>query len=110
MGVAKLKEFDDEQKVSSAIKSNLEKTLLTDVELSDSSVAACVAIGGKDIMENTPGLMDSLSYGFDTLSSLCPNATLHRGIYEDGKDSLRLYTIISGLNIPEKRLQQLKTV
>jgi len=107
MGVAKLKEFDDEQKVSSAIKSNIEKTLLTDVELSDATTAACVAIGSKDIMENTPGLMDSLSYGFDTLSSLCPNATLHRGIYEDNKDSLRVYTIISGLNIPEKRLKQL---
>ena len=108
MGVAKLNEFDDEQKVSSAIKSNIEKTLLTDVELSDAKVAACVAIGSKDIMENTSGLMDSLSYGFDTLSSLCPNAVLHRGIYEDNKDSLRLYTIISGLKSPEKRLKQLK--
>jgi len=108
MGVAKLNEFDDEQKVSAAIKSNIEKTLLTDVELSDASVAACIAVGSKDIMENTPGLMDSLSYGFDTLASLCPNATLHRGIYEDNKDSLRLYTIISGLGIPEKRLKQLK--
>ena len=107
MGVAKLNEFDDEQKVSNAIKSNIEKTLLTDVELSDANAAACVAIGGKNIMENTSGLMDSLSYGFDTLSSLCPNAVLHRGIYEDNKDSLRLYTIVSGLKIPEKRLKQL---
>jgi len=109
MGVAKLKEFDDEQKVSSAIKSNIEKTLLTDVELSDAKVAACVAVGSKDIMENTPGLMDSLSYGFDTLSSLCPKAVLHRGIYEDNKDSLRLYTIVSGLGIPKNRLKQLKS-
>ena len=108
MGVAKLKEFDDEQKVSNAIKANIEKTLLTDVELSDSTAAACIAIGSKDIMENTPGLMDSLSYGFDTLSSLCPNAVLHRGIYEDNKDSLRLYTIVSGLKVPEKKLQQFK--
>jgi len=106
MGVAKLKEFDDEQKVSNAIKANIEKTLLSDVELSDSSAAACVAVGSKDIMENTPGLMDSLSYGFDTLSSLCPNAVLHRGIYEDNKDSLRLYTIVSGLKVPKKKLQQ----
>jgi cell division GTPase FtsZ len=108
MGVAKLKEFDDEQVVSQAIKANIGRTLLTDVELSDAKVAACVAIGSKAIMENTPGLMDSLSYGFDTLSSLCPQATLHRGIYEDNKDSLRLYTLISGLNIPENRLKQLK--
>ena len=108
MGVAKLKEFEDEQKVSNAIKSNIEKTLLSEVELSDATTAACVAIGSKDIMENTSGLMDSLSYGFDTLSSLCPDAVLHRGIYEDNKDSLRLYTIVSGLKVPEKRLKQLK--
>ena len=108
MGVSKLKEFDDEQKVSSAIKSNIEKTLLSEVELSDATTAACIAIGSKDIMENTPGLMDSLSYGFDTLSSLCPSAVLHRGIYEDNKDSLRLYTIVSGLKVPEKRMKQLR--
>jgi len=108
MGVAKLKEFEDEQKVSNAIKSNIEKTLLSEVELSDATAAACVAVGSKDIMENTSGLMDSLSYGFDTLSSLCPDAVLHRGIYEDNKDSLRLYTIVSGLKVPEKRLKQLK--
>ena len=109
MGIAKLKEFEDEQTVSKAVKTNIEKTLLTDVELSNARVAACVAVGGKDIMENTAGLMDSLSYGFDTLSSLCPVATLHRGIYEDNKDSLRLFTLVSGLNVSEKRLQQLNT-
>jgi cell division GTPase FtsZ len=108
MGVAKLKEFEDEQSVSKAVKTNIEKTLLSDVELSDARVAACVAVGGKDIMENTAGLMDSLSYGFDTLSSLCPNATLHRGIYEDNKDSLRLFTLVSGLQVSDKRKQQLK--
>lgn len=108
MGVAKLKEFDDEQSVSRAVKTNIEKTLLSDVDISDARVAACVAVGGKDIMENTVGLMDSLSYGFDTLSSLCPNATLHRGIYEDNKDSLRLFTLVSGLSVSDKRKQQLK--
>ena len=108
MGVAKLKEFDDEQSVSRAVKTNIEKTLLSDVDISDARVAACVAVGGKDIMENTAGLMDSLSYGFDTLSSLCPNATLHRGIYEDNKDSLRLFTLVSGLSVSDKRKSQLK--
>jgi len=108
MGIAKLNKFDDEQAVSNAVKSNIEKTLLTDVELSNARVAACVAVGGKNIMENTTGLMDNLSYGFDTFSSLCPVATIHRGIYEDNKDSLRLFTMVSGLEISEKRLQQLK--
>lgn len=115
MGVSKLdpiksegdkKEPAHETKISGAIKSNMDKTLLAELDISDATYAACCAVGGKEIMENTPGLMDSLSYGFDTLSSLCPNATLHRGIYEDEKPTLRLYTLVSGLKIPKNRLEQ----
>lgn len=95
-----------ETKISGAIKSNMDKTLLAEIDIAPATFAACCAVGGKDIMENTPGLMDSLSYGFDTLSSLCPNATLHRGIYEDEKPTLRLYTMISGLGLPKGRLEQ----
>ena len=107
-GIAKLVDFEDEVSVSSAIKANIEKTLLADVDMHNAKVAACVAVGGYDIMQNTPGLMDSINYGFDTLASLCPGATVHRGIYEDKKESLRLYTIIGGLKIPQKRASQLR--
>ena len=96
-----------ETEISNTIKSNIDKTLLAEIDISDAKVAACCAVGGKDIMSSTPGLMDSLSYGFDTLSSLCPAATLHRGIYEDVKPTLRLYTLVSGLKIPQSRLDQL---
>ena len=108
MGIAKLTDFEDEVSVSSAIKANIEKTLLADVDMHHAKVAACVAVGGHDIMQNTPGLMDSLNYGFDTLASLCPSATVHRGIYEDAKESLRLYTIVGGLKIPKERAAQLR--
>ena len=114
MGVSKLelasaggeKKTTNETEISKSIKSNIDKTLLAEIDISDGTYAACCAVGGKSIMENTPGLMDSLSYGFDTLSSLCPKATLHRGIYEDEKPTLRLYTLVSGLKIPQSRLDQ----
>jgi hypothetical protein len=114
MGVSKLelasaaaeKKTTNETEISKSIKSNIDKTLLAEIDISEATFAACCAVGGKSIMENTPGLMDSLSYGFDTLSSLCPKATLHRGIYEDEKASLRLYTLVSGLRIPQSRLDQ----
>jgi len=116
MGVSKLelanptpeKKITSETEISKSIKSNIDKTLLAEIDISDASFAACCAVGGKNIMENTPGLMDSLSYGFDTLSSLCPKATLHRGIYEDEKPTLRLYTLVSGLKIPKARLDQFR--
>jgi len=116
MGVSKLNidgnkpasKSSNETEISKSIKSNIDKTLLAEIDISDGTFAACCAVGGKDLMENTPGLMDSLSYGFDTLSSLVPNATFHRGIYEDEKPSLRLYTLVSGLKIPGKRLDQFR--
>lgn len=112
MGVSKIKAEPNkklsETEISQSIKTNMGKTLLADIDISEGTFAACCAVGGKDIMESIPGLMDSLSYGFDTLSSLVPNATLHRGIYEDDKPSLRLYTLISGLGIPQDRLNQFK--
>lgn len=116
MGVSKLelassnseKKTTNETEISKSIKGNIDKTLLAEIDISEATFAACCAVGGKSIMENTAGLMDSLSYGFDTLSSLCPKATLHRGIYEDEKPTLRLYTLISGLKIPQSRLDQFK--
>jgi len=116
MGVSKLNiqenkpapKSANETEISKSVKSNMDKTLLAELDISEATFAACCAVGGKAIMENTPGLMDNLSYGFDTLSSLCPKATLHRGIYEDDKPSLRLYTLVSGLKVPIKRLEQLK--
>ena len=116
MGVSKMNINDtktatkaaNETEISKSIKSNIDKTLLAEIDISNGTFAACCAVGGKSLMENTAGLMDSLSYGFDTLSSLVPNATFHRGIYEDDKPTLRLYTLVSGLKIPVKRLEQFK--
>jgi len=58
--------------------------------------------------EEVAGLMDYIEYGFDTLGSLTDGAIIHRGIYEDSKEKLRAYTMIGGLDAPEKRLEELK--
>ena len=46
---------------------------------------------------NSKGLQDNIDYAFDVLSEITGRATIHRGIYEDVRDSLRAYTIISDL-------------
>jgi len=43
------------------------------------------------------------------LSEITGKATIHRGIYEDGRDSLRVYTIIGGLSSPAERLEELRS-
>ena len=110
MGHAKIKEISDATNVSRALTGNIQKNLLASgMELESAKFAGCIAVGSTDIIENTPGLMDMLNYGFDALSNLIGTATLHRGIYEDDNStgSLQVFTIIGGLKVPSKILTSL---
>ena len=109
MGVTTVKEIKDETDISKAVKGNLEKTLLAEgFDLSTAKVAGCIVVGGKEMFANVSGLMDNIEYGFDTLAQLTGNATIHRGIYEDNREILRVYTIIGGLQSPKQRYVELK--
>jgi len=109
-GVTSVKNVEDETSVSIALKQNLEKTLLAGgFDLTTAEGAASIVVGGTKLYEEVPGLMDSIEYGFDTLATLTGGAIIHRGIYEDSsKENLVAYTIVGGLDIPQKRLDELK--
>ncbi|UCE47147.1 MAG: hypothetical protein JSW47_16260, partial [Phycisphaerales bacterium] len=110
MGLTKVTRFSDKFSLSQAVKENLGKTLLAGgFDLSTAKVAGCIAVGGKRLMANVRGLQDNIDYAFDVLSEITGKATIHRGIYEDNKDSLRVYTIIGGLNAPAGRLEELRS-
>ena len=95
---------------SKFVLNNLEKTLLAGgFDLTSAKGAASIVVGGTQLYENVAGLMNSIEYGFDTLATLTGGAIIHRGIYEDpNKDKLVAYTIVGGLDAPEKRLNDLK--
>jgi cell division GTPase FtsZ len=108
MGLTRVDEFNDKFAISQAVKANLEKTLLANgFNLSSAKVAGCIVVGGKKLMAEVRGLQDNINYAFDVLSEITGKATIHRGIYEDGRNSLRVYTIIGGLGAPKKRLEEL---
>ena len=109
-GVTSVKNIENETSISDALKQNLEKTLLADgFDLTTAEGAASIVVGGTKLYEEVPGLMDSIEYGFDTLATLTGGAIIHRGIYEDpNKDKLVAYTIVGGLDAPQKRLDDLK--
>lgn len=107
-GLAKMSDYKAEEGLSQAVKNVLYKTLLAeDFDLATAKTAAAIVVAGRKIMESEAGLMDRINYAFDCVSNMCPNATVHRGIYEDARDSVRIYTIISGLKMPERRLSRL---
>ncbi len=108
MGLTKVDYFQRRYDISEAMKSNLGKTLLAGgFNLESARVAGAIVVGGKQIMAGTPGLQDSINHAFDVLTDLTGQATIHRGIYEDTRDSLRVYTIIGGLDSCHERLEEL---
>ena len=107
-GLAKISDYKTEHNISQTMKNVLHKTLLAEgFDLGTAKTAASIVVAGKKIMDTEAGLMDKINYAFDCMSNMCPNATVHRGIYEDGRDSVRIYTIISGLKMPERRISSL---
>lgn len=108
MGMTSVKEYSDGTDISKAIRSNLERTLLCDgFDVKTARAAACIATASADILDNVPGLMDSLETGFDTLSNLTGAAAVFRGIYQGNRDKLSIQTLITGLDTPVKRLAEL---
>ena len=109
MGLTRVTEFNDKFAISEAVRNNLEKTLLAGgFDLSTAKLAGCIVVGGKKLMNNVKGLQDNIDYAFDVLAEITGQASIHRGIYEDNRDSLRVYTIIGGLDSPTVRLEELK--
>ena len=110
MGLTKVKKFDDKFAISEAVKKNLAKTLLAGgFDLSTAKLAGCIVVGGKRLMKNISGLSDNIDYAFDVFAEITGRATVHRGIYEDIRDCLRVYTIIGGLDSPVARLEELRS-
>ena len=91
----------EETYISYAVRDNLKKNILANIEVSTGDVAACVVIGDRKILDNTA--QESLEHGFEQLSRLLGDgSTVHRGIYHTPKKGLVVYTIIGGIKAPEQ--------
>lgn len=108
MGLTKLDKASNQTDISAAIRDNLEKTMLArSFDLKTAKVAAAIAVGGHEMMSTQAGLQDKINYGFDMLANMTGNATIHRGIHEDSREVIRIYTMIGGLALPNTRLNEL---
>jgi cell division GTPase FtsZ len=108
MCLAEVDEFDNEYAISKAVKNSVEQAVLAgEFDLTTAKAAACIVVGGKKIMANAKSLQHNIDYAFDVLAETTGQATIYRGIYEDNNDSLRVYTIVGGLGIPDIRLEEL---
>ncbi len=110
MGRTKVDKLEDPFSISEAVKNNLDRTLFAGgLDLSTVKSCGCIVVGGKELMAKVKGLQEKIDYAFHILSEMTGEATIHRGIYEDNNDSLRVFTIIGGLKSPTERLDKLST-
>lgn len=109
MGLTKVVKPTEPNALSAALTHNLQKTLLADgFDLTTARAAGVIVVGGSKLMAQTPGLQDIINRAFDVMTDLTGNATVYRGIFEDDKESLRAYTIVSGLEPPRDRIDDLR--
>jgi len=109
MGLTTVRDYHDKFAISRAVRQNLEQTLLAaQFDLSKARVAGSIVVGGRHMMSSVPGLQDAIDFAFDILADITGRATVHRGIYEDDREVLRVYTILGGLPTPTARLDQLR--
>jgi cell division GTPase FtsZ len=97
----------DETDLSRMLRHSLDKTLLAEgFDLHTAKYVAGVISGSNATMANLPD--SAVQYVYDMLSKITGCNTLHQGQYEDNRDGIRIYTVIAGLQRPEKRYAQLR--
>ena len=103
LGVTKVS-IKEGTELGKALQGSLRKTLLSDtISYETAKEAACVVVAGQDVMSSIS--METITYGFDTVSNLIPNANVHRGLYDTAGDTVRAYTLITGMK-PESMIKE----
>lgn len=98
MGQSRLQGQPDRCRVSQAVREALDQSTQGGrYNLKQTQAAACLMVGQTEMMAHVPGLPEILHYGFDVFTALLGRARVHRGMYEDDGDCLRIYVLLSGL-------------
>lgn len=108
-GMARVHEWDSKEDVSVAVRQNLMGSLLADgFDLAKANMAGAIVVAHDDVLEEIP--MEHIDYAFNSLGRSLGNegVTLHSGIYEGNQPGMRVFTIVSGLERPQSRLEELE--
>ena len=106
-GASAITSFNSSADVAGAVREQLGKTALAEVDLNSGREAGCIFVGGQETLDAVP--MDFLDGGFDMLERILQKGSLvHRGVYKGSKPGLRCFTLLAGLDPPKKRLAELQ--
>lgn len=101
----------EETAVAEAMMSSLKNGLLADgFDLKQARSAGVIVVGKDEILQQIPAI--NFEYAFLMLNKICNEGTrVYRGIYNDEtskKDAVTIYTMISGLGLPNERVEELQ--
>lgn len=108
-GSIEVENYMEEDALAEAVITNMENGLLaSEFDLSQTRSAGVIITGSKEILEKIPST--NIEYSFAMVNKLCSDGTqIFRGIYEiPNQDTLRIYSLFSGLGLPEERISELK--
>ena len=99
-GATPLKKWEEPTDISQAIRDNLKRTILADLDPKTGDMAACVVIGSTEVLDELP--QENLEHGFEQLTRIMGSgSTVHRGVYSGNKPGIVIYTAIGGLDNPQ---------
>jgi cell division GTPase FtsZ len=108
-GMIEIDDYLEEEAVAEAIITNMENGLLaSEFDLKQTRSVGVIVTGSKEVLQQIPAT--NLEYGFAMVNKLCNEGTqVFRGVYEvEGQDTLKVYSLFSGLGLPEERVAELK--
>jgi hypothetical protein len=110
-GMTPVEDYEEMDDISQAVRQNLKSSLLADgFDLSTADMAGAIVVAHDDVLGEIP--MENIDYAFNSLSRALgnENITLHSGIYEGRREGMQVFTIVSGLEPPRKRMDELENL
>ncbi len=107
-GRTRVVKWRGKEDISKAVRQNLAGSLLADgFDLSTANMAGAIVVAHDDVLGEIP--MEHIDYAFNSLGRVLGNEgiTLHNGIYEGRQPGMQVLTIVSGLEPPQKRMDEL---
>lgn len=108
-GMIEIEDYLEDEAIAEAVITNMENGLLaTEFDLKQTRSAGIIITASKEILEQLPAT--NIEYGFAMVNKICNEGTqVFRGVYEvPGQNTLKVYSLFSGLGLPEERIGELK--
>lgn len=106
-GMTSIPNLTSEAEISKAVRENLKRNVLCgELDLSSGKIAATVAIGDDQTLDNIP--QEYIDNAFNQLNrTLQSGSTVHQGIYKGTKTGLSIFTAIGSIATPQGKLEAL---